>query len=82
MPMILSGLRIGLNIALVVTISIEIVAASRGLGALIWLSWEVLRIEVLYAALFVTAALGICFNVLMQFLLGRLVPWAPKTEAA
>jgi ABC-type nitrate/sulfonate/bicarbonate transport system permease component len=82
MPMILSGLRIGLNIALVVTISIEIVAASRGLGALIWLSWEVLRIEVLYAALFVTAALGICFNILMQFLLGRLVPWAPKIEAA
>lgn len=82
MPMILSGLRIGLNIALVVTISIEIVAASRGLGALIWLSWEVLRIEVLYAALFVTAALGICFNVLMQFLLGRLVPWAPKIETA
>jgi ABC-type nitrate/sulfonate/bicarbonate transport system permease component len=82
MPMILSGLRIGLNIALVVTISIEIVAASRGLGALIWLSWEVLRIEVLYAALFVTATLGICFNVLMQFLLGRLVPWAPKIESA
>jgi NitT/TauT family transport system permease protein len=82
MPMILSGLRIGLNIALVVTISIEIVAASRGLGALIWLSWEVLRIEVLYAALFVTAALGICFNILMQFLLGRLVPWAPKIEPA
>jgi ABC-type nitrate/sulfonate/bicarbonate transport system permease component len=81
MPMILSGLRIGLNTALVVTISIEIVAASRGLGALIWLSWEVLRIEVLYAALFVTAALGICFNLLMQFLLVRLVPWAPKTES-
>jgi len=82
MPMILSGLRIGLNISLVVTISIEIVAASQGLGALIWLSWEVLRIEVLYAALFVTAALGICFNIVMQFLLGRLVPWAPKIEAA
>lgn len=82
MPMILSGLRIGLNIALVVTISIEIVAASRGLGALIWLSWEVMRVEVLYAALVVTATLGICFNILMQFLLGRLVPWAPKIEAA
>lgn len=82
MPMILSGLRIGLNIALVVTISVEIVTATRGLGALIWLSWEVLRIEVLYAALFVTAALGICFNLVMQFLLGRLVPWAPKIESA
>ncbi|HVF41249.1 MAG TPA: ABC transporter permease [Gemmatimonadaceae bacterium] len=81
-PMILSGLRIALNTALVVTISIEIVAASKGLGALIWLSWEVLRVEVLYAALFVTATLGICFNALMQFLLHRLVPWAPRRGRA
>lgn len=81
MPMILSGLRIGLNIALVVTISVEIVAASRGLGAVIWLSWETLRIEVLYAALVVTAALGICFNLLTQALAAILVPWAPRTES-
>jgi NitT/TauT family transport system permease protein len=81
MPMILSGLRIGLNIALVVTISVEIVTASRGLGALIWLSWETLRIEVLYATLFVTAAFGISFNLLTQFLVSRLVPWAPRSEA-
>lgn len=81
MPMILSGLRIGLNIALVVTISTEIVTASRGLGALIWLSWETLRIEVLYATLFVTAMFGISFNLLTQFLVARLVPWAPRSEA-
>jgi len=82
MPMILSGLRIGLNIALVVTISVEIVTASRGLGALIWLSWETMRIEVLYATLFVTAAFGICFNLLTQFLVARLVPWAPRSDPA
>ncbi len=81
LPMILGGLRIALNTALGVTISVEVLAASRGLGALIWLSWEVLRIEVLYAALFVVAALGILFNVLIQFLLTRLVPWAPKMES-
>src|SRR6476619_1398 len=82
MPMILSGLRIGLNMALVVTISVEIVTASVGLGALIWLSWETLRIDVLYAALVVTAAFGICFNLLTQFLVARLVPWAPRSESA
>jgi len=58
------------------------VTASRGLGALIWLSWETLRIEVLYAALFVTAAFGIFFNLLTQFLVARLVPWAPRSESA
>jgi len=82
MPMILSGLRIGLNMALVVTISVEIVTASVGLGALIWLSWETLRIDVLYAALVVTAAFGILFNLLTQFLLVRLVPWAPRAESS
>jgi NitT/TauT family transport system permease protein len=82
MPMILSGLRIGLNIALVVTISVEIVTASVGLGALIWLSWETMRIDVLYATLVVTAAFGIFFSLLIQFLLVRLVPWAPRTEAS
>lgn len=80
LPTILGGLRIALNTALGVTISVEVVAASDGLGALIWLSWEVLRIEVLYAALFVIAILGISFNVLMHFLHLKLVPWAPQTE--
>lgn len=81
MPMILSGFRLALNTALVATISIEVVASTRGLGALVWLSWEVLRMEVLYAALFVTALLGVFFNLITRLLIAWLAPWAPLSRS-
>ncbi len=77
LPLTLSGLRLALNAAFHVTIGLEIVAASTGLGALLWLSWEVLRVNLMLATLAVIAALGISFNVIVQRLAGRLVPWQP-----
>jgi NitT/TauT family transport system permease protein len=76
LPMVLSGLRIGVNLALLITISVEIAGATRGLGALIWMSWEVLRIEVLYASLLVIMFLGISFNAIVRVLSDTLTPWS------
>jgi NitT/TauT family transport system permease protein len=76
LPMVLAGFRIALNLALLLTISIEIASASVGLGSLIWMSWEVLRIDVLYSTLFVIMALGIVSNVIFRAVSYRLVPWA------
>ena len=76
LPTVLSGLRIALNSALHVTIAIEIAGATVGLGSLIWISWEVLRMEMLYATLAVIMVLGIAFNALVRILSVVLVPWA------
>jgi ABC-type nitrate/sulfonate/bicarbonate transport system permease component len=76
MPMMVSGFRIALNLALLIAISIEIASSSVGLGALIWMSWEVLRIDVLYAALLVIMALGVSFNQLVRAVTARMVPWS------
>ena len=76
LPMMFAGFRIALNLALLIAISIEIASASVGLGALIWMSWEVLRIDVLYAALVVIMALGVSFNLIVRALTARLVPWS------
>jgi NitT/TauT family transport system permease protein len=76
LPMVLSGLRIGVNLALLITISVEIVGATKGLGALIWTSWEVLRIEVLYASLIVIMLLGISFNRFVRILSDAVAPWS------
>ena len=81
LPMVLTGMRLALNVALVVTIAIELVAAQEGLGDMIWFAWETLRTEELYVSLAVTAALGISFNVLLQYLTARLVPWQAEREA-
>ena len=80
LPMIFAGFRIALNIALLIAISIEIAAASVGLGALIWMSWEVLRIDVLYAALVVIMALGISFNVIVRAITVRMLPWSADSR--
>jgi len=75
LPLILAGIRLALNMSLLVTIAVELVASQKGLGAMIWLSWQTLRTEELYVSLGVTALLGILFNFLLQRLTVTLVPW-------
>jgi ABC-type nitrate/sulfonate/bicarbonate transport system permease component len=57
------------------TISVELVTAQKGLGALIWLAWETLRTEELYACLSVIALLGISLNLGIKYLTASLLPW-------
>lgn len=75
LPLILTGLRLALNAALVITVAVELISARTGLGATIWLAWETLRTEELYVALFTTALIGIGFNRLLQFCERRLIHW-------
>jgi ABC-type nitrate/sulfonate/bicarbonate transport system permease component len=81
LPLVLSGLRLALNTALLLAIAVELVAAQEGLGAMIWFAWETLRTEELYATLAVAAALGIGFNFVVQRLTTKLVPWQVEREA-
>ena len=78
LPLILTGLRLSLNLALLVSIAVELVSAQKGLGAMIWLAWQTLRTEELYVSLVMTALLGIFFNVFLQRMAVTLAPW--KTE--
>jgi NitT/TauT family transport system permease protein len=65
MPMVLAGVRLGVNIALLLTIALEIVAADTGLGATVWLAWETLRTEEIYATLVVIAGIGVGLNLVL-----------------
>ncbi len=75
LPLILTGTRLAINMAMVIAIAVELLAAKEGLGVIIWFSWQTLRIEELYASLVVIALLGIGVNLLLQFLSKRLTPW-------
>lgn len=77
LPGILSGLRISLNAAFSVTITTELLISRQGLGARIWMAWETMRTENLYAALLMIAAVGILSNWLLALVTRRLTPWAP-----
>jgi ABC-type nitrate/sulfonate/bicarbonate transport system permease component len=76
LPTVLSGIRIGVNMALVITIAVELLSADKGLGVLIWFAWQTFRIEDLYVSLFITAILGIILNVLLHQITKKFVPWS------
>jgi ABC-type nitrate/sulfonate/bicarbonate transport system permease component len=80
LPFVLVGARLAVNIALLFTIAIELVSAREGLGQMIWLAWQTLRTEQLYASLAVIGALGLGFNLLLQLSARRLVPWHAERE--
>jgi ABC-type nitrate/sulfonate/bicarbonate transport system permease component len=75
LPMALTGLRLAFNNALVVGIAIEMLSAREGLGAMIWMAWQTLRTEELYATLTVIAAIGITSNLVMHKVVSLLTPW-------
>ncbi|MGQ0537507.1 MAG: ABC transporter permease [Gemmatimonadaceae bacterium] len=79
-PMVLTGVRLSANVAFLSAIAVEMVYAQRGLGALIWLSWQVLRVDLLYATLVVIAGLGVLLNLSLQRLARHGAPWLSERE--
>ncbi len=75
LPLVMAGARISANVALMLTIAAELVAAQRGLGQVIWFAWQTLRIEEVYAGLFVTSMLGITFAYLLERFTRWVMPW-------
>jgi ABC-type nitrate/sulfonate/bicarbonate transport system permease component len=73
--MILTGMRLALNISLLISIAVELVIAKKGLGAMIWFAWETLQTEVLYASLIVISVLGLFLNFTLQYIGTRIIPW-------
>lgn len=80
LPLALTGLRLAVNSALVVAIAVEMLSAREGLGATIWLAWQTLRTEELYAVLVVIGFLGLCSNQLLMVAAHRLTPWQTGAE--
>ena len=73
--MVLTGFRLAVNNALIVTIAIEMLSAREGLGAFVWLAWQTLRVDELYAVLVVIALLGLGISRLIFVLTQKLAPW-------
>lgn len=75
LPLILTGVRIALNTALLVTIAVELLMAQEGLGSIIWMAWQTLRVEEMYATLIVIACLGMMGNGALAYGARYAMPW-------
>ena len=78
MPLIFTGLRLGLGLSLIVTIAAEFIASEAGLGFFIFNSWQILRVEYMFAGFFVIAIIGYLSTVGLERLGERLMPWQER----
>lgn len=75
LPLIFTGLKLGLGAGLILIVIAEMVGARNGLGYLIWESWQSFAVARLYVGLTVIGLLGYLSTILMDELERRLVPW-------
>ncbi len=75
MPLILTGVKLGIGMGLVLISIAEMVGAKSGLGFMMWNAWEILSVETMYVGLLVIAVLGIVFSQIVTEIERLIVPW-------
>lgn len=75
LPAIFTGMRLALGFALIVIVGSEFLAANKGIGYVIWQSYQILRIREMYVGLIITGLLGWGMNLLLDIVERQLVPW-------
>lgn len=81
MPQVFTGLRLALGTGLVMTISVELVAPSDGLGSMILLGWQTFVTEDLYIGVLVASVLGIIFHAALQRIESQFISWRPVDDS-
>jgi NitT/TauT family transport system permease protein len=75
LPMIFAGLRIGLAVSFIVLVASEFVATKSGIGYLIWNSWELLQVDVMFVGIVTVGILGLIATVVLQEIERKVIPW-------
>src|SRR5271154_1373195 len=75
LPLIFAGLRIALAVSFVVLVAAEFVASKTGLGYLIWNSWELLQVDIMFVGILAIGILGLITAVAFQEIERKLIPW-------
>lgn len=80
MPAIAVALRLAAGMSVLVMVGVELLIGGKGLGYLIWNSWQIFVPARMYAGIVVVAVLGVAFTALTSGLIRLLVPWLRHVE--
>jgi ABC-type nitrate/sulfonate/bicarbonate transport system permease component len=75
LPMIFAGLRIALAVSFIVLVAAEFVSTKVGIGYLIWNSWELLQVDVMFVGIVTVGVLGLIATVILQEIERWVIPW-------
>ncbi|MBQ9762858.1 MAG: ABC transporter permease [Phascolarctobacterium sp.] len=75
LPMIFAGLRLAAGTSLLLLVAAEMIAAQVGIGALILHYGDLMITDRLMAGVIVLSLLGLVFNLILQFVERKVIPW-------
>ena len=75
LPMIFAGLRLAAGTSLLLLVAAEMIAAQVGIGALILHYGDLMITDKLMAGVIVLSLLGLVFNLILQFVERKAIPW-------
>lgn len=80
LPYLMTGLRLGASVALILTVTGELIIGTPGLGTLLALAQQSGQVASMYALVAVTGILGVILNLGARFLEKKLLFWHPSVR--
>jgi NitT/TauT family transport system permease protein len=74
LPFIMTGVKLGAGLGLILIAIAEMVGAQSGLGYMIWNAWQILQVNVMYVGLITIAVIGFVLTVLLNEVERLLIP--------
>jgi NitT/TauT family transport system permease protein len=75
LPSIMSGIKLGIGMGLILIAIAEMVGAKTGIGFMIWDAWQVLSVETMYVGLIVISILGFLLTIVLNEVESWILPW-------
>lgn len=75
LPVIFTGLRLGMGVALLLIVAAEMIGARSGIGYMIWTSYQIFDLEQMYVGLLLMAFFGYVSTLSINLLERRIIPW-------
>ncbi len=75
LPFIMTGVKLGVGLGLILIAIAEMMGAKSGLGYMIWTAWETFSVEQMYVGLFMIALIGFVLTLALNELERWLIPW-------
>src|SRR6476646_6843730 len=79
LPFIMTGIKLGAGLALILIAVAEMVGAKSGLGYMIWSAWETFAVAKMYVGLFTIALIGFGISILLREIERWVIRWQVET---
>jgi NitT/TauT family transport system permease protein len=74
LPFIMTGIKLGAGMGLILIAIAEMIGAQSGLGYMIWNAWQILSVNTMYVGLIMIALLGFVLTMILNEVERLLIP--------